>query len=84
MIVYAVYDKVEGKMYQFAAEDLTLAKDAVMAFVQENALALFGDDSVEDDEFKGLQTSLSNSNSIEEVTVLLFASDLVFNLIKIS
>lgn len=84
MIVYAVYDRVDMKIYQFAAADTVLVKDAVLAFAQENTSALFGIDSGEGEEFKNFMTAVSSATSIEEVSAVLRAVDMDFNLIKIS
>ena len=78
--VYAVYDLNDSKLYQFAALETVLAKDAVLAFMEENASALFG---------TGIATKelamrqVSETDSIESLTSVLKDWELDFNLIQI-
>lgn len=78
--VYAVYDNNDGHLYQFAALETTLAKDAVLAFMEENASALFGS-VVGSKEI--VMTGVSQTNSIEELSAYLTAEDFVFSMIQI-
>ena len=78
--VYAVYDSNDGKLYQFAALETTLAKDAVLAFMEEKSSALFGSDSSTKE---SCMTQVSKTDSIESLTEVLNAWDFSFNLIQI-
>lgn len=78
--VYAVYDGNDGSLYQFAALETVLAKDAVLAFMEENAQALFG--CVEGSK-EIVMTAISKTESLEDLTAALLAEDFVFNLIQI-
>lgn len=81
--VYAVFDATEMKLYQFAAPETVLSKDAVNAFIAELAVTLFGSAYAEEDS-KNLMTAISKTNSIEELTEVLLQNDLHFNLIQVS
>ena len=78
--VYAVYDLNDSKLYQFAALETVLAKDAVLAFLEENASALFGTD-IATKELAMRQ--VSETDSIESLTSVLKDWELDFNLIQI-
>lgn len=82
--VYAVYDVAETKLYQFAALETVLAKDAVLAFAQENGATLFGLEFESSDVFRDFMTAISATSSIEELTVVLNDWDFFFNIIQIS
>lgn len=78
--VYAVFDRNDGRLYQFAALETVLAKDAVLAFLEENASALFGTD-IATKELAMRQ--VSETDSIESLTSVLKDWELDFNLIQI-
>ena len=78
--VYAVYDLNDTKLYQFAALETVLAKDAVLAFMEENASALFGTD-IATKELAMRQ--VSETDSIESLTSVLIDWEMDFNLIQI-
>lgn len=78
--VYAVFDRNDGRLYQFAALETVLAKDAVLAFMEENASALFGTDIAT----KELAMSqVSETDSIESLTSVLIDWEMEFNLIQV-
>lgn len=77
--VYAVFDCEDSKLYQFGAPETVLAKDAVLAFIEENGPALFGCEA--DKEL--LQSEVSKTGSIEELSNLLHAYDFVLSVIQI-
>lgn len=78
--VYAVFDRNDGRLYQFAALETVLAKDAVLAFLEENASALFGTD-IATKELAMRQ--VSETDSIESLTSVLIDWEMDFNLIQI-
>ena len=78
--VYAVFDRNDGRLYQFAALETVLAKDAVLAFMEENASALFGTD-IATKELAMRQ--VSETYSIESLTSVLIDWEMDFNLIQI-
>lgn len=79
--VYAVFDRNDGRLYQFAAlETVVFAKNAVLAFLEENASALFGTD-IATKELAMRQ--VSETYSIESLTSVLKDWELDFNLIQI-
>lgn len=78
--VYAVFDRNDGRLYQFAALETVLAKDAVLAFMEENTSALFGTD-IATKELAMRQ--VSETGSIESLTSVLIDWEMDFNLIQI-
>lgn len=81
--VYAVYDRNDSKLYQFAALGTVLAKDAVLAFMEENASALFGSGATQVEAKEMAMRQVSDSDSIETLTSVLEDWELDFNLIQI-
>lgn len=81
--VYAVYDRNDSKLYQFAALGTVLAKDAVLAFMEENASALFGSGAAQVEAKEMAMRQVSDSDSIETLTSVLEDWELDFNLIQI-
>lgn len=81
--VYAVLDATEMKLYQFATPETVLAKDAVNAFIQELAVALFGSAYAEEDS-KDLMSDISKTNSIEELQAVMLQNDMHLNLLQVS
>lgn len=79
--VFAVYDNNDGKLYQFAAPETVLAKDAVLAFMEENSSALFGCGVASSKE--SCMTQVSKTDSIESLTAALSAWEFAFNIIQI-
>lgn len=79
--VYAVYDRNEGKLYQFAALETVLAKDAVLAFMEENSSALFGNDT---DTKEMAMRQVSAADSIGSLISVLNDWEMDLNLIQIS
>lgn len=84
MIVYAVHDSNDGRLYQFASPDTTLAKDAVLAFVEENRSTLFGLDSHSQSLCDNFMAQISSTSSVEELISVVNSLDMAINLIKIS
>lgn len=81
--VYAVYDRNDSKLYQFAALETVLAKDAVLAFMEENASALFGIGATPTEVKELAMRQVSEADSIETLTSVLKDWELDFNLIQI-
>lgn len=77
--VYAIHDAQEGKLYQFASVETILAKDAVNAFIEEQAKDL----GFTDEMSKTAQTNISATSSIEELTAALFVYDLQLSMIQV-
>ena len=77
--VYAIFDGFEDKLYQFASPETVLAKDAVNAFIEEQAKVL----TLTDEMSKTVQTNISATSSIEELTAALFVYDLQFSMIQV-
>lgn len=78
--VYAIFDRNEGELYQFAALETVLAKDAVLAFMEEKSEALFGSD-METKEMAMRQ--VSETDSVESLISVLQDWELDFNVIQI-
>lgn len=81
--VYAVFDATEMKLYQFAAPEMVLAKDAVNAFIQELAVALFGS-AYADEDSKDIMSDISKTTSIEELQEVMLQNDFTLNVIQVS
>jgi hypothetical protein len=81
--VYAIYDNNDGQLYQFAALEEVLAKDAVLAFMEENASALFGIGSSPKETKEMAMRQVSETDSVESLISVLGGWDLTFNVIQI-
>ena len=81
--VYAVLDRNDGHLYQFAALETVLAKDAVLAFMEENASALFGSGVAQVEAKEMAMRQVSDSDSIETLMSVLQDWELDFNMIQI-
>lgn len=81
--VYAVYDLNDSKLYQFAALETVLAKDAVLAFMEENASALFGSGAAQLETKEMAMRQVSEADSIETLTSVLKDWEMEFNIIQI-
>lgn len=82
--VYAIHDVSAFALYQFAALETVLAKDAVLAFIEEQHEALFGVGAYGIEDKETLQVAVSKTNSVEELTAVLNEWDFAFNVIQIS
>lgn len=78
MIVYAVYDKEEDRLYQFAAKDEVLAKDAVNAFIEEQAENIGTENIIRD-----IQTKVSASPDVESLISTLLGYDLELSILRV-
>ena len=81
--VYAVYDLNDSKLYQFAALETVLAKDAVLAIMEENASALFGSGVAQVEAKEMAMRQVSDSDSIETLVSVLQDWEMDFNMIQI-
>lgn len=79
MIVYAVYDKEEDRLYQFAAKDEVLAKDAVNAFIEEQAENI----ATNKDIILDIQTKVSASSDVESLISTLLGYDLELSILRV-
>lgn len=81
--VYAVFDRNDGRLFQFAALETVLAKDAVLAFMEENASALFGSGAAQVEAKEMAMRQVSETESIETLVSVLQDWELDFNMIQI-
>lgn len=81
--VYAIFDRNDGRLFQFAALETVLAKDAVLAFMEENASALFGSGVAQVEAKEMAMRQVSDSDSIETLMSVLQDWELDFNMIQI-
>lgn len=81
--VYAIFDRNDGRLFQFAALETVLAKDAVLAFMEENALSLFGSGASQVEAKEMAMRQVSDSDSIETLTSVLQDWGMDFNMIQI-
>ena len=80
--VYAIFDRNDGRLFQFAALETVLAKDAVLAFMEENASALFGSGVAQVEAKEMAMRQVSDSDSIETLTSVLQDWEMDFNMIQ--
>lgn len=78
--VYSIFDMQELEHHMFATDSEVLAKDAVMAFLEKikgNVFASSNPQSqaLNDEAFKNIQTLISATTSIEELSEALFGYD---------
>lgn len=81
--VYAIFDRNDGRLFQFAALETVLAKDAVLAFMEENASALFGSGVAQVEVKEMAMRQVSDSDSIETLVSVLQDWEMDFNMIQI-
>ena len=81
--VYAIFDRNDGRLFQFAALETVLAKDAVLAFMEENASALFGSGAAQVETKEMAMRQVSDSNSIETLVSVLQDWEMDINMIQI-
>lgn len=81
--VYAIFDRNDGRLFQFAALETVLAKDAVLAFMEENASALFGSGVAQVETKEMAMRQVSDSDSIETLVSVLQDWEMDFNMIQI-
>lgn len=81
--VYAIFDRNDGRLFQFAALETVLAKDAVLAFMEENASALFGSGAAQVEAKEMAMRQVSDSDSIGTLVSVLQDWEMDFNMIQI-
>ena len=81
--VYAIFDRNDGRLFQFAALETVLAKDAVLAFMEENASALFGSGVAQVEAKEMAMRQVSASDSIGTLVSVLQDWEMDFNMIQI-
>ena len=81
--VYAIFDRNDGRLFQFAALETVLAKDAVLAFMEENASALFGSGVAQVEAKEMAMRQVSDSDSIGTLVSVLQDWEMDFNMIQI-
>lgn len=79
-IVYSIFDMQELEHHMFATDSEVLAKDAVMAFLEKIKGNVFASSdpqsqALNDETFKNLQTLISATTSIEELSEALVGYD---------
>ena len=70
--VYSIFDMQELEHHMFAADSEVPAKDVVMAFLEKIKDKVFASS---DEAFKNMQTSISATTSIEELSEALVVYD---------
>lgn len=81
--VYAIFDRNDGRLFQFAALETVLAKDAVLAFMEENASALFGSGVAQVEAKEMAMRQVSDSDSIGTLVSVLQDWSMDFYMIQI-
>lgn len=81
--VYAIFDRNDGRLFQFAALETVLAKDAVLAFMEENASALFGSGVAQVEAKEMAMRQVSACDSIGTLVSVLQDWEMDFNMIQI-
>ena len=78
--VYSIFDMQELEHHMFATDSEILAKDAVMAFLEKIKGKVFASSdpqsqALNDETFKNIQTLISATTSIEELSEVLVGYD---------
>lgn len=78
--VYSIFDMQELEHHMFATDSEVLAKDAVMAFLEKIKGNVFASSdpqsqALNDETFKNIQTLISATTSIEELSEVLVGYD---------
>ena len=78
--VYSIFDMQELEHHMFATDSEILAKDAVMAFLEKIKGKVFASSDPQsqafnDETFKNIQTLISATTSIEELSEVLVGYD---------
>ena len=79
--VYSIFDVQESEHHMFATDSEVLAKDAVIAFFEKIKDKIFylsdtQSQALNDETFKNIQTLISATTSIEELSEVLVGYDL--------
>lgn len=87
-IVYSIFDMQELEHHMFATDSEVLAKDAVMAFLEKIKGNVFASSdpqsqALNDETFKNLQTLISATTSIEELSEALVGYDFQLAMLQV-
>lgn len=87
-IVYSIFDMQESEHHIFATDSEVLAKDAVMAFLEKIKGKVFASSDPQsqafnDETFKNLQTLISATTSIEELSEVLVGYDFQLAMLQV-
>lgn len=87
-IVYSIFDMQELEHHMFATDSEVLAKDAVMAFLEKIKGNVFASSdpqsqALNDETFKNLQTLISATTSIEELSEALVEYDFQLAMLQV-
>ena len=86
--VYSIFDMQELEHHMFAADSEVLAKDAVIAFFEKIKDKVFylsdtQSQALNDETFKNIQTLISATTSIEELSEVLVGYDLQLAMLQV-
>ena len=86
--VYSIFDMQELEHHMFATDSEILAKDAVMAFLEKIKDKVFylsdtQSQALNDETFKNIQTLISATTSIEELSEVLVGYDLQLAMLQV-
>lgn len=86
--VYSIFDTQELEHHMFATDSEVLAKDAVMAFLEKIKGNVFASSdpqsqAINDETFKNLQTLISATTSIEELSEALVGYDFQLAMLQV-
>ena len=86
--VYSIFDMQELEHHMFAADSEVLAKDAVIAFFEKIKDKIFylsdtQSQALNDETFKNIQTLISATTSIEELSEVLVGYDLQLAMLQV-
>lgn len=87
-IVYSIFDMQELEHHMFATDSEVLAKDAVMAFLEKIKGNVFASSdpqsqALNDETFKNIQTLISATTSIEELSEVLVGYDFQLAMLQV-
>lgn len=86
--VYSIFDMQELEHHMFATDSEVLAKDAVMAFLEKIKGNVFASSdpqsqALNDETFKNIQTLISATTSIEELSEALVEYDFQLAMLQV-
>lgn len=86
--VYSIFDVHESEHHMFATDSEVLAKDAVIAFLEKikDKVSYLSDtqsQALNDETFKNIQTLISATTSIEELSEVLVGYDLQLAMLQV-
>jgi len=81
-IVYALFDNEMGEMHMFSTNETVLAKDAVMAFIEEHVTKDWNDPELVEHK-KDIQTAVSATKSPVELVQVLVSFGFILNMLVV-